>query len=243
MFIHNRLGMVESAEGLLAQEQRLNQVSNNLANVDTAGYKQDNVTFWEMLYTTGSERQRVGKGLKVTTDYSQGVINMTGNPLDLAINGDGFFKVQTPNGVRYTRAGNFFRNSQNQLTTADGNLVLGQGGPIVLQGNTIKVGRDGSIMADGEEIGRIAVVTFDNIADLVKEGASLFRTKDAGTAEIIPQNFTVEQGSLEKTNVNSVAEMTEMIDLLRSFEAQQKVVSAIDGIDDQAIRRVGRLTA
>ena len=99
MYIKNRLGLIESVETLMAQERRMDQVANNLANVDTNGFKKENVTFWEMLFTASDQRQRVGKAMKVITDHAQGTMELTGNPLDLAINGKGFFKVQTPRGI------------------------------------------------------------------------------------------------------------------------------------------------
>jgi len=243
MFVKNRLGMTESVETLLMQEQRLNQISNNLANVDTAGYKKDNVTFWEMLYTASDNRQRVGKGVKNLTDYAQGVMDMTANPLDIAISGNGYFKIQTPSGVRYSRAGNFQLNSRGQLSTGDGNLVLGDGGPIALTNSNFEVSPDGRIVANGATVGKLAIVNFTDPRGLIKEGANLFRPKNNSVQEDAAGDYTVKQGFLEKSNVNSVVEMTEMIDLHRAYESQQKVITTIDEIDDQSIRRVGKLTA
>lgn len=242
MFIKNRLGMVESVEAMLAQTQRLNQVTNNLANVDTTGYKKDNVTFWEMLYTASDNRQRVGKALRVISDHQQGTNEMTGNPLDLAINGKGFFKIQTPQGVRYTRGGNFQLNNQGQITTPNGQLLLGQGGPIVVDGTEVVVARDGSVIVDGENVNQLTVVTFTDTNNLEKEGANLFRLKDENVQEEIAQNIDIQQGFLEGSNVTVVTEMAEMIDLHRAYESQQRVIRTIDDIDDQAIRRVGKLT-
>ena len=198
MFIKNRLGLIESVETMLAQTQRLNQVSNNLANVDTAGYKRDNVTFWEMLYTTSSNQQRVGKALQVATDFQAGPIEETGNPLDLAISGEGFFRIQTPQGVRYTRDGNFHLNNQGQLTTTNGHLLLGQGGgPIVIEGNKMVVNPDGAVIVDGEQVSKVAVVTFAELSSLEKEGYNLFRVKSPDIQEQQAQGVEVKQGFLE----------------------------------------------
>lgn len=242
MFIKNRLGLTESVEAMLAQSQRLNQVTNNLANVDSTGYKKDNLTFWETLYTASDNRQRVGKALHVINDHQQGTNEMTGNPLDLAINGKGFFKVQTPQGVRYTRAGNFQLNTQGQITTSNGHLLLGQGGPIVAEGTEIVIARDGSVIVDGENINQISLVNFTDTSNLEKEGVNLFRIKEENVQEEAPQNVTIQQGFLEGSNVNVVTEMAEMIDLQRAFESQQRVIRTIDDINDLAIRRVGKLT-
>ena len=239
MFIHNRLGLLESVETLLNHEQRLNQVTNNLANVDTPGFKKETVTFDEMLYQVTSSRQRVGKGLHINTVHQQGVVQQTDAPLDLAISGEGFFRVQTPAGVRYTRAGNFQRNNEGLLITANGYPVLGETGPITITGNNIAVARDGSLTVDGAESGRLSVVRVDPQA-LKKEGENLFRLAEGAVEETSP-NFQIMQGHLEKSNVNTVTEMTEMIDLFRAYEGQQKMIRAVDDMDDLAVRRVGSL--
>lgn len=242
MFIKNRLGLIESVETMLAQTQRLNQVSNNLANVDTTGYKKDNVTFWEMLYSTSSDQQRVGKALQINTVHEAGPAEETGNPLDLAINGEGFFKIQTPQGVRYTRAGNFHLNNQGQITTADGHLLLGPGGPIVVDGAKLVINPDGTVVVDGEQVNQVTAFSFDSLDDLEKEGANLFRPRTPNVQELVVQDVQIKQGFLEGSNVNVVKEMTDMIDLFRSFEAQQRAISSIDDLDELAITNVGKLT-
>ena len=242
MFIQNRLGMTEGTETMLAHERRMDQIANNLANVDTAGYKKEGVTFWEMMFTAADRRPRVGKALKLLTDQQQGSAKQTGNTLDFAINGDGFFKIQTPAGVRYSRNGNFTLNSQGQLSTFDGNLVMGDGGPITLTDQNIQVGRDGQISANGVPISRLELVSFPDLKGLEKEGANLFRPK-AGTAQEQPVGTpNIQQGYLEGTNVNVVSEMTEMIDLQRAYQSQQKAIQTTDDIDQQSTSRVGKLT-
>lgn len=242
MFIQNRLGMIEGAETMLAQERRMNQIANNLANVDTAGYKKEDITFWEMMFRAADQRPRVGKALKVLTTHEQGSAKETDNTLDFAINGDGFFKIQTAAGVRYTRNGNFTLNNQGQLSTQDGNLVMGDGGPIVLADANIQVGRDGQINAGGIPVNRLAVVTFPDVNALEKEGANLFRPQDLTVQEVPVEFPSVQQGYLEGANVNIVSEMTEMIDLQRAYQSQQKAIQTTDDIDQQSISRVGKLT-
>jgi len=242
MFIQNRLGMIEGAETMLAQERRMDQIANNLANVDTAGYKKEDITFWEMMFRAQDQRPRVGKGLQVLTNHAQGGAKETNNTLDFAINGEGFFRVQTAAGVRYTRNGNFTLNNQGQLSTHDGNLVLGDGGPIVLADQNVQVGRDGQITAGGVAVNRLSVVSFADLNGLEKEGANLFRTKDATTQEQAVEAPNVQQGFLEGANVNIVSEMTEMIDLQRAYQSQQKAIQTTDEIDQQSTSRVGKLT-
>jgi flagellar basal-body rod protein FlgG len=243
MFIHNRLGLIESTETMLAQAQRLNQITNNLANVDTPGYKKEDVTFWEMLYTTNQNRQRVGKALKVLTNQQEGAIKNTGNQFDFAIAGNGFFKLQTPQGIRYTRAGNFLLNNEGQLVNPAGHLVLGEGGPIVIAGNDVAVDAAGRIRVDGADAGRLDIATFTSLTDIEKEGTNLFRLKEGVGEEVAATDFTLKQGSLETANVSLVNEMTAMIDLHRAYEAQQTVIRTFDEIDDKAISTVGKLTS
>lgn len=246
MFIHNRLGLLESVETLLNQEQRLNQVSNNLANVDTPGFKKETVTFDEMLYKVNRTRQRVGKGLRINTVQEQGVIQKTDAPLDLAITGKGFFKVQTPAGIRYTRAGNFQRNNEGLLVTANGYPVLGEAGPVSLNSTTtattakIDITNDGRVFIDDVQTNQLSVVNADPMS-LKKEGENLFRLEEGAAEEAAP-NVQLLQGHLEKSNVNTVTEMTEMIDLYRAYEGQQKMIQAVDDMDNLAVRRVGSLT-
>ena len=240
MFIHNRLGLLESVETLINQEQRLNQVSNNLANVDTPGYKKETVTFDEMLYQANRTRQRVGKALRINTVHEQGSIQKTDAPLDLAISGDGFFRVETPAGERYTRAGNFQRNNEGVLVTANGYPVLGEGGPITINGNKVNIARDGNVFVDDIKVDRLSVNTVDPLG-LKKEGENLFRLVEGAAVET-PESVQILQGHLEKSNVNTVTEMTEMIDLYRAYEGQQKMIRAVDDLDDLAVRRVGSLT-
>jgi flagellar basal-body rod protein FlgG len=241
MFIHNRLGMVESVETLLAQQQRLNQVTNNLANVDTAGYKKESVTFGEMLYNVSRDRQRVGKALNILTSHQQGMVQQTGNELDLAITGPGFFKIETPQGPRYTRAGNFELDVDGQLRMPNGGLVVGEGGPIVVKGNKVTIDRAGRVEVDGQRVNQLSIVTFANLRDLEKEGENLFRAKGTAALEEAVENPDVKQGFIEKANVNTIKEMTELIDLHRAYEGQQKMIRAIDDIDNLAVSRVGRL--
>lgn len=242
MFIHNSLGMVESVEAMLAQTQRLNQVSNNLANVDTTGFKKDNMTFHEMLYMAQGNRQRVGKALHLINDHQQGVMKMTGNQLDLAISGEGFFKIQTTEGIRYSRAGNFQLNNQGQMITANGHLLLGAGGAITVDGTEITIGRDGNVMVDGENVNQISIVSFADKNDLKKEGSNLFRLKEENVQEQAAVNFEVQQGFLEGSNVSVMTEMAALIELQRAYESQQRVIRIIDDLDNLAISRVGKMT-
>lgn len=241
MFINNKLGLVESTETMLAHTQRLNQVTNNLANINTNGYKREDITFWEMLFTANDSRQRVGKALKIVTNQDQGPAETTGNPLDFLISGDGFFKLQTPDGIRYSRAGNFSVNNQGQLITPQGHLVLGEGGPIVINGENISVSQDGIFHVDNQPVDRLTIVSFADGESLEKEGTNLFRLTDTGQ-EIEATDYQIQQGALEGSNVNTVTEMANMLKLHRAYETQQKIIRTFDEMDSKAINSVGKLT-
>jgi len=234
--------MIENVETMLAQQGRMDQVANNLANVDTPGFKREHVTFWETLYTANDNRQRVGKGIKPLTDHTDGPAKMTGNPLDLMINGDGFLKVQTTDGVRYSRAGALQLNNQGQLTMPDGGLVLGDGGTLVLSDDPVAIGIDGTVTQNDEIVGTLAVVTFQDLSNLERDGVNLFRLKEGGTGEQQAGNFEIRQGYLEQSNTQTIEEMTAMLDLYRDYESQQRAIRSLDDIDGMAVQRVGKLT-
>ncbi len=242
MYIQNHLGLIEGTETMIAQQHRMNQISNNLANVDTAGYKKEDVTFHEMLYTTNEGRNRVGKALKILTNHEKGAMEITNNPLDFAIDGQGFFKIQTPQGIRYTRAGNFHLNSEGQLLTPSGYLVLGGGGPLTIKGTDVSIAADGSITVDNVPAGKLEVVNIDNLNGLEKEGNNMFRLAPGKARETAATGFSVKQGFVESSNVTLVTEMTNMLDLHRAYESQQKVIRTFDEIDGKAVNSVGRLT-
>ena len=242
MLVHNRLGLIEGVETMRAQEERMNQIANNLANVDTAGYKRENLTFWEMLHTTESRTLRVGKGIRLLTDFQGGPAELTGNPLDVLLNGKGFFKVQTPGGIRYTRAGQFAVNATGQLVTPEGHQVLGTAGTIIIDGKEVIIDRNGGVSVDGLLVNQFDLADFSDFGALRKEGANLFRLQEGEGEEIAPDGVQLIQGSLEQSNANVTFELTEMIDLQRNYEAQQKLVQAVDDMDGQAINQVGKVT-
>ena len=239
MFIHNRLGMVESVETLIAQQQRLNQVSNNLANADTAGYKKESVTFDEMLYNVTRNRQRVGKALNILTNHGQGVTVQTGNPLDLVIEGDGFFQVLMPDGtVAYSRAGAFKMDSDGRIVNSDG-YPMEPAITIPANALTTTIGSDGkvTVLQAGSttpaEIGQIEIAKFMNPGGLQALGKNLYLpTASSGDATTgtpgVDGLGTIEQGYVEMSNVNVVEEMVNMIVTQRAYEITSKTVQASD---------------
>jgi flagellar basal-body rod protein FlgG len=237
---------------MLAESLRTDVTANNLANVNTAGYKKDiTVTkdFQSMLLrrindgATSPEIGGLGAGVmvdQVYTDQSTGVMRATGNPLDLAIDGKGFFTVQTPNGVRYTRNGSFSRNARGEIVTLDGNRVLGTNGPITLpDAKKVSVSPDGRVFADGVEAGRLRLASFNDERQLIKEGSSLYAA-GAGAQEQ-RTNAEIREGSLEMSNANVVGEMVNLISGYRAYEVNAKTVQSQDELLDKAVNEVGKV--
>jgi flagellar basal-body rod protein FlgF len=217
----------------MALSHQLDIVANNVANIDTSGFKADNAAFSAYLMPGASDAQFSGKDRRVSfvedraswIDFSPGAIQHTGNPLDVAIDGKGYFAVQTPRGERYTRNGSFAINASGQLVTSDGDQVLGNGGPITLQptDHNITISRTGILtVRDGAgttsaQRGQLQVVNFDNPRALQKDGGSTFMAPPSVTANPAPAGTRVVQGALEKSNVRAVAEMARMIQITRSY--------------------------
>jgi flagellar basal-body rod protein FlgF len=213
-------------------ERQMDVVANNVANMNTAGFKAERTLFEEYLSPGAHEDNFVGRDRRVSYvqdratfhDFSAGPLEQTKNPLDVAIDGNAFLVVQTPAGERYTRDGSLQINNQGQLVTASGNQVLGANGPIVFQptDKSINIAADGNIsVLEGTGSidslrGKLRLVNFANAQQLVKEGSNLF-TAAAGAAAQPDTKAQIRQGYVEKSNVNSVMEMTRMIDVTRAY--------------------------
>ncbi len=225
-------------------------VANNLANVSTPGFKQDDVDIVPTVAPLPGfgGAMMLGPGpwadpqqIVPWTDFSQGRLRETGRSLDVALSGPGFFEVETPRGVRYTRAGGFVLDAQGLLTTADGMPVLGQRGPIVLRSDRVQISETGEVRADGQVVDSIRVVDFPLPTPLVKEGQGLFALTGDVSSQA-PTGYRIVQGALEESNVNAVGAMVRMIEILRTYEAHQRAIQAVDEIDRQAVNEIGRVT-
>lgn len=238
------LPRLQNAAAAMSEMRRFQeQVANNLANADTTGYKKDRLfveAFNERRTADGTPRstRRIQQG----NDLSAGAIEETGNPLDVALGGDGFFATQPEGGgpERYTRAGHFVVGNEGALRTPDGAEVLGEGGPIqvpVEDGGRINISEGGQITVDGDQVGTLRVVDFENVDQLERtEGASFL----AGNAQPTPvENPTVLQGKVETSNVDPVTEMTNMIEYFRQFEAHQTVLTTTDSNLSRAMQTLG----
>ena len=248
----------------LTSEHRMAIISNNLANVNTVGYKADTLAFRDTmihfahdfireplenlrsrpLFPEAQQRARVRLAVEKTV-FVQGGMKYTGNPLDIAIAGDGFFRIQTPHGDFLSRNGAFCQNADGTLVTKQGWPVLGAGGPIQIPQGTrsVQVNSEGRVFADGEEVGQFEMVGLDRPEGLEKVGANLFRLRPGSTAqETDPRQdgSLFNQGYLEDANVNPVLEMVNMIEVHRAFEAMQKIMQTSDSVDREAITKVGK---
>lgn len=241
--------------GALGQETRLTQIANNLANVNTPGFKREGALFVNYLETAmagpaGELENPAERALEpcwgalgsTYVDYKNGTFQPTQQPLDLAIEGEGFFMVEGPQGTAYTRAGNFRLNPQNELVTADGRRVLSaQGTPITLNlaGGKPEITSDGSIRVGRTVAGQLGVVRFADNRQLEKLGEGLFAAPVGVAAQPVAQP-NVRQGWLESSNVNSINEMVAMIQAERAFNVDQKAMQTIDEITGRRIEAASR---
>lgn len=241
-------GMYSALSGNLAAMQRMDIISNNLANVNTPGFKKDKMTFEGMLSSVtnppavppSTTADPILQKSNIYIDYASGPVAQTGNPFDMAIDGDGFFTVITPDGPAYTRQGNFRLSADGTLVTADGFPVQGQGGPIRISGSRIEIDAKGVITADGTQAGTISMVDFPAPYALTKTGSALFVPMDA---ESVPQPAKGElrQAHLEGSNVETITEMVQMIETSRYFDACQRAILSFNDMTSKAVNDMGRM--
>ena len=236
-------GLYTAATGMMVQRDRMDTVTNNITNADTTGYKQDSVVtsaFTEVMLSRindpsvnvmgGTQVGTYDYGTRVDeeyTDFSEGNYEETDQSTDLAISGNGFFVVDTDDGERYTKAGDFSVDSAGYLVTEDGNYVLGENGKIHVGTSDFTVSADGTVTAGGGTVDTLRLETFDDLTVLRKQGDNLYYAY-GGAASVAATDATVKQGTLEGSNVDISNEMVDMLSLYRKYEANQKVVSMTD---------------
>lgn len=262
-------GLYIAATGMITEMHHTDMIANNLANADTAGFKRDDMAIGEFApmllrrindhadsmdvttfkgFSIGNTPPVVGKlGLgsyvdEIAVDHNQGALQTTGNALDVAVSGSGYFIIATPEGPRYTRDGSFFRSTTGEIQNSKGQTVLSNTGrPLTIPPETaqIIISGEGDIFADGVNIGRLGFVEFDNKA-VYKQGDNLFRPHDGVTPR--PATGTIQQGVIEMSNTAIVTEMVELINNYRVYEAASKAVQTQDSALDTAVNRVGTLS-
>lgn len=246
-------GMYAALTGNINAMKRLDVVANNLANTNTAGFKKDRLTFETLLNNANASQQVSGNdatpvfsGDRFFTDYTAGPIQQTGNPLDVAIEGEGFFVVSTPQGEAYTRQGSLRQDPGGRLVTADGYPFSPE---IIIpnRATQITIGSNGSISAimPGETapvtVGTLQVVDFPKPYALQKVASTLFVPTDPQAVPQPAPNITISQGSLEGSNVSAISEMVQMIEANRYFDACAKVVKSFDDLAAKAANEMGKV--
>lgn len=240
--------------GALMQEMRLDVLANNIANVNTVGFKGDrlfripdaSIAGSDMLQgETGSYPANVISSLPLGTftSFDQGPLKETGNALDLALDGDGFFSVKTPEGTQYTRKGNFTLNASSTLVTQEGYPVLGTGGgEIRITGQQVSINSNGEVQVDGQLVSSLEMVDFPDKKKLLKKGDSLYSPVNPNDQGVPAAKTQVHQRFIEESNVDSIKMMTEMIDVIRGYESYQKVLQSMNDTNSRAVNEIGKLS-
>ena len=267
--------------GAIAQQRNVETIANNVANANTPGFKKEQVVFKEYLtalekgegqaelpqkewkpedfYRSNNAEDAFVKVDGTYTLHEQGQLSPTGNAFDNALNGPGFFEVLTPNGVRYTRRGNFSINNEGKLVTDQGYLVLsksppptaGADGKITLttppESRAITVGKnklssslDGAVFSGNNKVADLALSDFNDVHALKKEGNSLFINPDQQNLKVSELKTSVNQGFIEQYNVNAVSEMSSLINANRNFETIQRVIKTYDTMSGKAVNEISK---
>lgn len=233
-----------SASGATAQLRDLDVVANNLSNVGTPGYKRSESIFRAVLESSlraesgqmvpGSPSTSFVSTDLIGSDFGRGAVEHTGAPLHAMIDGPGFYEILTPNGIRYTRAGNFIVNRQGELSTPNGMPVQGEGGSITVTDSASRVDQTGAIVdSTGNVIGRLKVADFDDKQALVREGQSVFSAPEEAGLRVLDDNHFIP-GSVEGSNVDASRELATMVMLQRAFETNVRAMQ----VDDETTQRL-----
>ncbi len=224
-------------------QREMDVIANNIANTSTDGFKNERMQFAAYLQDIGnSQTIAIVKVAGIARDFSDGPLRVTGNPLDVAIRGEGFLQVETPDGIRYTRSGRLHLDPTGMLINTEGQAILGDADLPILTfpGDTsIIIDPDGRVSSESGELGRLALVAFEDMGKLQKLGNGLY---DSESQPIAALNATLVQGSLEGSNVEPITEMTRMISLLRSYQGSQTLGNEENDLRQKAISVLGSVS-
>jgi flagellar basal-body rod protein FlgF len=236
-------GAYTALSGLRTRIEQLDRLASDIANAATAGYKAERVT------TVSAERPDFGRALQSAIDvapgpgrfdFRPGAVVATGRDLDVALDGPGFFTIDTPGGPRYTRNGQFDRRADGVLVTGDGHEVQGENGRIRLDAGPVHIDSDGTVRAGGTIAGRLRIVEFDDYSGFAREEGGRFRAAP-GRVPSARQAAMVRGGALEQSNVSMVERMAQLTEVGRGFEALQRGLSVLmNDVDGRAINELGR---
>ncbi len=241
-------GIYTAAAGAIAMEDRLNIISNNIANLNTTGFKKDQMSFEQYMKQLDTSSLYPGQyrtvpidvvAVSSSIDLSAGAPVKTGNVLDIAVMGEGFFVVNTDKGTRYTRAGSFQLSTENTIITPQGYRVQGNGGDITIdpEKSNIVIDSTGKITQDWDELSTLQIVNIPPEA-LERQGNNLFSVKEGFMPQPV-ESVSLVQGSIEKANVEPILEMVEMIAASRAYESFQKVIRAANDAYSYSMHNVG----
>lgn len=239
-------GIYTASAGMINMLDKTEVVSHNLANTNTAGFKKSVLLAESQVLVRRNDEWKLhqDENSKLNGNYvnwEKGPLVSTGEKFDLALQGEGFFRIQTPAGERYTRNGSFTRNSGGELVTLNGNQVLDQQGrPIKVGTQDFKVAEDGTVFADGKASAKIGVMQFNDRTGLSRVNGSLFAATPPSTP-VQATNAGVRQGFLEGSNVSVVDAMVEMIRYNRNYEADSKAMQSCDSTLEKAVNEIGRV--
>jgi|Deesub1362A_J573_1020465.scaffolds.fasta_scaffold00118_48 flagellar basal body rod protein FlgG len=234
--------LYSAVSGLSVRKLKLDFLAHNLASLDTVAFKVEQPVFEEWRLRTEVGTLRVPTQVRSFTrwiDFSPGKMHRTGEPLDLAIDGEGFFVIQKEDGIFLTRDGRFSRDEEGRLVF-QGMPVLGQDGEIFLGDEPVRISHDGTVEQGGRALGRLRIVRVSSPQQLVPVGEGLYRIPDGVSIEELPGG-RVLQGYLEMSNVEPVLMMAEMIDTLRGFEFLHRLIQTVDQLSQRAVQTMGRV--
>jgi flagellar basal-body rod protein FlgF len=231
----------------LAAYRAIDVIANNIANAATAGFKRESAKFEEYVARmqpaegeTGTQLLSFVKDAGIMRDVSQGPVTQTGAPFDVALNGKGFFVVQTPQGMRYTRDGHFSLDANGQIVNSNGYVLQGDGGAITItpDDGDIRIAPDGTVSGRTGQLAKVRVADFADVTAMVKEGANLYSTDQAAQ---VPAVIDMRQGALEGSNVQPVLEISHMIEVMRAYEATATLSKNQQDMKLEAVQKLGSM--
>ncbi len=237
-------GIYTNSSAMQYLQEKMDIVANNLANSNTNGFKRNGLFINELMDAQQANiRNKINQPLpegeiQSYTENTQGPLRETKNKLDFALNGDGFFSVQTPDGIQYTRDGQFTVSPEGLLVTPNGYQVIGQSGPIAIQGEKIEVADNGLIMVDGSVTNKFDVKTFD-VKDALQQSNNLWKLREDGV-QVEPSQASVKQGYIENSNVQIVKEMVDMIAVQRWYNVNERSIRTNDDALNKAVNQIAR---
>ena len=247
-------GTYIAGTGMLLQRRLMENITNNIANADTTGYKKEHLvshSFDEVMierikdtrvvgYTRGVGPLNLGTQIdQLYIDFTQGTFDGTERSTDLALIGNVFFVMQTTAGERYTRSGAFYVDEQGYLVDGEGNYLLGENGPIYVGGLNFSVDASGGVWVDDEYTDRIRVASFADNESLRKQGSNLYFSLE--DPEAATQPYGIRQGFLETSNIDIAREMVDMLSVFRTYETNQRMLTMMDETVGKAVNEIGRL--